>query len=417
MSRQPSRPFQLLIKPVGPRCNLACRYCFYSGSAEPDPTLPPVMPDAVLEAMLRKYLELRLPQSIVCWQGGEPTLAGLDFFRRVIELEQAHGVRGQVVSNALQTNGQLIDDEWAELLARFNFLVGLSIDGPPEIHDAQRVNAAGAGSLEKALRAAKLFQKHGVEFNILTVIHAGNQARAREVFAWQLEQGWRHLQYIPCVESDAEGRPLPFSCSAEGYGRFLSDLWQAYRESGRRDVGIRTFDSWITQKVRGANTLCTLCEDCGDYLLIKPDGGIYPCDFFFEPQWKLGNVLDDDLVAAFDDVRPRVFGHLKGSVDDECRSCPHLSLCNGGCPKDRMSKADGPGDGTGRSALCEGYRQFFGEHGADLSALATEIQRQCAEHERQRQQALRQRVARMGAGRNDPCPCGSGRKFKKCCGR
>lgn len=409
------RPFQLLIKPVGPRCNLACRYCFYSGDAEPDATLPATMPDEVLDVLIEKYLSLRLPQSILCWQGGEPTLAGLDFFRRVIALEKTHGVPGQIVSNALQTNGQVIDAEWARFLAEYRFLVGLSIDGPPEVHNAQRIDRHGRGSHEKALRAAALFAEHGVEFNILTVIHAGNQHKARDIFRWQLEHRWQHLQYIPCVEVDAAGRPREFSCTPEGFGRFLCDLWHAYRATGRRDIGIRTFDSWLSQKVLGQNTMCVLCEGCGDYLLVKPDGSLYPCDFFFDPAWRLGNVVDGDLLAAFSAVRETKFGKLKQHLGAECRACRWLSLCNGGCPKDRV--APGQRDDACRSYLCDGYRMFFEECGDELDAMAEEIRHQRDADDRARREARRRQFAATGIGRNDPCPCGSGRKFKQCCGR
>jgi uncharacterized protein len=408
------RPFQLLIKPVGPRCNLACRYCFYSGDAEPDSSLPPVMPGEILETMIRRFLALRMPQSVLCWQGGEPTLAGLDFFRRVIELERTYGAPGQVVGNALQTNGQLIDDPWARLLAEYRFLVGLSIDGPAEIHDAQRVGRTGQGSLDRAIRAARIFEKHGVEFNILTVVHAANQDKARDIFRWQLAQGWRHLQYIPCVETDAGGRPLPGSCTPEGYGRFLCDLWQVYVDSGRRDVGIRTFDSWLSQKVLGRGTMCVLCEQCGDYLLVKPDGSLYPCDFFFDPKWRLGNVVDDDLVDVMETTREQTFGRLKQAFGPECPECPYLPLCNGGCPKDRISHGSGTG---GRTYLCDGYRMFFERFGADLDRMAADIRTQRAAEEQARRQARRRQLAASGVGRNDPCPCGSGRKFKQCCGK
>ena len=410
------RPFQLLIKPVGPRCNLACRYCFYNADAESDRSLPAVMPDEVLETLIRQFLALRMPQSVFCWQGGEPTLAGLGFFRRAVELQQKHGARGQVVSNALQTNGQVIDTAWAEFLGHYKFLVGLSIDGPSEIHDAQRVDGRGQGSLGKAVRAARLFETHGVEFNILTVVHAGNQQRAREIFRWQLAQGWRHLQYVPCVETDGGGRVLDGSCTPEGYGQFLCDLWEAYVESGRRDIGLRDMDSWLSQKVLGRNTLCVFCERCGDYLMIKPDGGLYPCDFFFDAAWQLGNVMHDDLRDVFDQRREREFGRLKQPTDPHCAACPHLALCNGGCPKDRLG-APGQSSGRGRSYLCQGYRLFFDRHGADLDRLAEGISQQRSAEAATRQQARRQLYQTGGAGRNDPCPCGSGRKFKHCCGR
>jgi len=369
--------------------------------------------------MIRKFLALRMPQSILCWQGGEPTLAGVDFFRTVVELEKQYGSPGQVVSNALQTNGQLIDDRWAEMLAEYRFLVGLSIDGPPEVNDAQRVDARGRGSLAGALRAAELFDSHGVEYNILTVIHSGNQDRAREIFQWQLDHRWRHLQYIPCVEADGRGKMMPWTVSPEGYGRFLCDLWQAYLDSGRRDVGIRTFDSWLSQKVVGAGTLCTLSKRCGDYLLVKPDGGLFPCDFFFQDKWRLGNVIDDDPAEVFAKVRAEKFGDLKGRLAGECAACRWVDLCNGGCPKERAVCGDSAVGG--RSYLCEGYKLFFERHEADLDRLAADIRlRREADTRRHALAQRRARAAGVGAaavGRNDPCPCGSGKKFKRCCGR
>jgi len=417
----PIEPFQLLIKPVGPRCNLACRYCFYSHGLEPDRSLPGRMPDDVLETMVRKYLALRLPVSVFCWQGGEPTLAGLDFFRRVVELQKRHGGDGQVVSNALQTNGQVIDASWASFLAEYRFLVGLSIDGPSAIHDAERVDARGGGSLANALRAAALFDEHRVEYNILTVVHRGNQERAAEIFRWQLSQGWRHLQYIPCVERGDDGRATDFSVTPDGYGRFLCDLWQAYRESGRRDIGIRTFDHWLSRKVLGQGTLCTLDERCGRYLLVKPDGGLFPCDFFFEPQWRLGNVMSDDLADVHERVRRERFGGLKGACSQECRQCRHLALCYGGCPKDRQTPFAGGDEDRRRSYLCEGYRLFLDRHGAELDGLAEAIRRERqAMAERQARAARQVRAAAAGGGavgRNDPCPCGSGLKYKRCCGK
>ncbi len=412
---QAVRPFQLLIKPVGPRCNLACRYCFYSGDADPNPSLPPVMPDEVLDTMLRKYMSLRLPESILCWQGGEPTLAGLPFFQRVVELEMQYGRGGQAVSNALQTNGQLIDEAWAEFLAEYRFLVGVSIDGPREIHDAQRIYADGRGSHERAMRATHLLQRAGVEFNILTVVHRGNQDKAREIFQWELDQGWQHLQYIPCTELDSDGNPLPFSCTPEGYGQFLCDLWQAYRETGRRDIGIRTFDSWLSRKVLGHNTLCTFSERCGEYLLVKPDGGLYPCDFFYNDQWRLGNLMTGDLVKAYAEVRENGCGLLKGRRDTQCEECPYLDYCHGGCPKDRFAMP--PHDGTGRTPFCESYRMFFDRFEADLNVVADELQREREAHERQRREHYRRIALASGIGRNAPCPCGSGKKFKNCCGR
>ncbi len=420
-----SKPFQLLIKPVGPRCNLSCHYCFYSGDLEPDPSLPAIMPDDVLESMISRYLSLRLPQSVLCWQGGEPTLTGLDFFRRVIELEKRYGRPGQVVSNALQTNGQLIDEQWARLLGEYRFLVGLSIDGPADVHDAQRVDKRGRGSLEQAINAARLMDRFGVEYNILTVVHRGNEDRGAEIFNWQLSQGWKHLQYIPCVEQDAQGQTADYSVTPEGYGRFMADVWRAYRKTGRRDIGLRTFDSWLSQMLLGQATMCTLSASCGDYLLVKPDGGLYPCDFYFDPQWHLGNVLDDDLAEVMWKRRAERFGGLKGDMPEGCAACRWLKMCHGGCPKDR--------DSDGRSYLCNGYKHVLEETGDDLETLVSQLRAERAAEQRRLRDEQSARMRQMNAaaaaagksagsrppmaGRNDVCPCGSGRKFKHCCGR
>ncbi len=406
------RPFTLLIKPVGSRCNLDCRYCFYLGNddllAGPRPA---VMPEEVLERMVRDYLGYGFPTSAFTWQGGEPTLAGLEFYRRAVELQLKYGRGGQLVANALQTNGTLLNEDWCRFLAEYRFLVGLSLDGPEEVHDHYRRDRQDGPTFAKVIAAAELMTRHGVEFNILSMITARSQHRGAEVYRWLVAQGFRHLQFIPCVEYDsATGAPRPENPTPEGFGRFHSDVfdeWYYGGEVGR--VSLRTEDG-IVGRLSGLSPLsiCNLGERCDHYLVVEKDGGVYPCDFFVQDRWRLGSLMETPLAELFRSGRAQSFAALKRDWPERCRLCPHLDLCHGGCPKDRLAVAAGR---LGRASyLCDGLRAYFDHTRARLEALTEEV--------RQRH-APRNPVAAASPGgepgRNEPCPCGSGRKYKQCC--
>ncbi len=360
-------PFQLLIKPVGDRCNLRCKYCFYCGTEKLfdfglDAARRPadVMPDDILEKMVAEFMSYRMPQSIFCWQGGEPTLAGLDFFRRVVELQMAHGSRGQVVGNAFQTNGVVIDRDWAKFLGEYKFLVGLSLDGPREVHEQMR-----GKSFDAAVRAAQLFGQFGVEFNILTVVSQASIGRGAEIYRWFVDRGHRHLQFIPCREVLDDGSLSPQSISGEEFGDFLISVFDEWWRGDVHKVSERTIDSAVGYHVNGRPTMCTYQGRCSDYLLIERGGEVFPCDFYGRPEWLLGYLGERPMAEFFEQVRTERFGGLKGEAPEECRACDFWAMCHGGCPRDR--------DATGCSCHCAGLKKFFAATETRLKQLAATV--------------------------------------------
>jgi uncharacterized protein len=357
-------PFQLLIKPVGDRCNLRCTYCFYCGTeqlfdAGLDPARRPadVMPDDVLEKMTAELMSYRMPQTVFCWQGGEPTLAGLDFFRRVVELQMEHGAPGQVVGNAFQTNGLVIDRDWATFLAEYKFLVGLSIDGPRDVHEPMR-----GKSFDAAMRAAQLFRQFGVEFNLLTVVSQANVRRGADIYRWFVGRGYHHLQFIPCREVLDDGALSAESVSGEEFGDFLISVFDEWWQGDVRKVSERNIDSAVAYHMTGRPTMCTYQGRCSSYLLIERGGEVFPCDFYGRPEWLLGYLGERPMAEFFEQVREERFGKLKGEAPEECRACDFWAMCHGGCPRDRAA--------DGRCSHCAGLKKFFAATDTRLKQLA-----------------------------------------------
>lgn len=360
------KTLQLLVKPVSADCNARCDYCFYrrTEALYPGPA-PHRMSREVLEPLLREFLELRQPESVFSWQGGEPTLAGLDFFEQVVRLEQLHGRSGQVVGNALQTNGLRLDRDWAEFLARYQFLVGLSLDGPEAIHNAYRKSASGRGHFDQVMAAADLLQRAGVAFNILTVVSPANVERAAELYRFFRQNRFDHLQFVPCLEPDPAGLGLaPFSISPQAYGRFLCELWDLWRRDGFPRVSIRDFDSCLHRRRHGKPNLCTYQSSCGHYLVIEHNGDVYPCDFFVRPESRLGRLGERPLPDFLRLPLARSFARAKTPPDPACARCPWRSHCHGGCPKDRLLADGAP---AGRSRFCPAYQAFFAHAEKDLA--------------------------------------------------
>jgi uncharacterized protein len=408
------KPFQLLVKPAAGDCNLACDYCFYR---ETTPHLYPAEPRhrmsvEIMDAVVKDLLSHRFPETIFCWQGGEPTLMGLDFFEAVIEAQMRHGKGGQVVGNAFQTNGILVNDDWARFFARYQVVVGLSLDGPREVHDHYRKNAGGAGTFERVMAAAETLRRHAVSFNILCVVNRMNQERGREVYRFLRAHGFDYLQFIPCLETGPDGGIMPFSATPAGLGRFYREVFDCYRKDGFSRVSERTFDAVLSLHLTGRPNVCTLGERCGEYLVVEYNGDVYPCDFFVDREWRLGNVMDKKLADFFSHPLMKTFAARKGEVAAECRECGREPWCHGGCLKDRLP---GRASGPGRTHFCESYRALFDATDRDMKQWAEEIgaQQAAGPVEASRAEAGPARAP----GRNDPCPCGSGKKFKKCCGR
>lgn len=420
MNETPVPTFHVMAKPTGSRCNLRCDYCFfleksalYSGSDER-------MPDSVMEAFVRQTIQAQqMPFVTLAWQGGEPTLMGLDFYRRALAIEKEALPAGWQVERTMQTNGTLLDDEWAAFLAENNVLVGLSIDGPRELHDAYRHDGAGRSVFDQVEAAARLLSKHGAEFNVLCTVNAANVDHPYDVYRYfRDELGARFLQFIPIVEvatqptDNAPGTVTDRSVGSLAFGKFLSAIFD---EWVRHDVGamyVQHFDGVLMSYVRGHASLCILRPTCGEGVALEHNGDVYSCDHFVDTPYLLGNIMETPIGELVRSEKQRAFGEAKrDTLPAYCTACEYLFACNGECPKNRILLT--PDGEPGLNWLCEGLKYFFAHSERYMRAMAELLQqnREAADI----MPLIAEEAARTG--RNDPCPCGSGRKHKVCCGR
>ena len=405
--------FHVMLKPRGPVCNLGCAYCYYLSKDGLYPGSDFCMSDEVLESFTRQYIAAqRAPEVTFGWQGGEPLLMGLDFFRRAVALQDKHRKPGMRVVNALQTNGTLLDDAWCRFFREHDFLVGLSLDGPREAHDAYRADKGGRPTFDRVMTGLALLREHGVEFNILATVHAANADRPIEVYRFLRDEvDARFIQFIPIVQREGGGVSAR-SVVAEQFGRFLIAVFD---EWVRRDVGrvfVQIFDVALAAWVGAPPGLCVFDETCGNALVLEHNGDLYACDHFVDPHYRLGNILQTPLVDLVGSERQRRFGlDKRDALPETCRVCEVRFVCNGGCPKNRLQ---------GLNYLCEGYKAFFQHVDGPMRFMAAELEARrppanIMHHLAQREAELERRFAQ--ANRNDPCPCGSGLKFKHCHGK
>jgi len=322
------------------------------------------MSDEILERMIAKMLELRFPETVFAWQGGEPTLAGLDFFRRVVALEQRYGAPGQAISNALQTNGVLLDDDWCRFFLEYKFLIGLSIDGPEAVHNHFRVDAAGRGSWDRVMAAARLMDRYQVPYNVLCVVNAENVKMGKGLLEWFVGQGFNYLQFIPCMEPAME-----YNVDPDEYGNFLCETFDYWAREGFGKVSIRDFDAMLATHIGQPNPLCTYGRVCNHYIVIEHTGDVYPCDFFVYDEWKLGNIMDAPLESFIETDKYTQFAYQKDKVP-QCRGCKWRAVCHGGCQKDRLAT----GSLSNPTPLCPAYKKFFAHATPKLNALANRVQ-------------------------------------------
>ena len=391
-----ARAFHAMAKPSGADCNLRCAYCFYLEKQSLYPSSGPRRMDgATLEAYVRNYLDSSLEedQGAFTWQGGEPTLMGLDFFRRAVELQTRLG-RGRLVSNSFQTNGILLDDAWCAFLRRHNFLVGLSLDGPPDIHDAYRRASGGGPSHNLAMRALRLLQRHGVEYNALSCVNGRSSEDPLRVYAFLREAGVRFIQFLPVVERAAgvadsaaglrlhgpgrgeagTGAPdggygvTEWSAPPDAYGRFLVDIFEQWV---RRDVGevhVMNFEWALANFMGKPGAVCHHQPTCGRSVVVEHNGDVYACDHYVYPGSRLGNIRDTTFSAMLDSPGQEKFGRDKyESLPERCRQCTVLKGCWGGCPKHRFIP-DGD-DGRCVNYLCQGLRHYFTRIAPYLQAM------------------------------------------------
>ncbi|ACS79413.1 anaerobic sulfatase maturase [Maridesulfovibrio salexigens] len=410
------KPLQtILIKPAGPDCNMACTYCFYLNKKELfESTSIHRMPDELLKELIRQAMEQSAEQVSFIWQGGEPTLMGLDFYRKTVELQQQFG-RGQMVGNGLQTNGLLINDDWIHFLKAYNWLVGLSLDGPEHIHDHYRRNSNGKGTWQKVVANAERMLANDLAVNALVVVNDYSVSYPDDIYQFHKNLGLPHMQFIPCVEVDIANpsQPSSFSVPAEKYGQFLCrifDLWMNDFSGLTPTTSVRMFDSLFHLYMGQAAPECTLLNECGNYVVVEHNGDVFSCDFFVQPEWRLGNIKSSSLTEMLNSGKQRAFGLRKASQCDECKNCRWLTFCRGGCPKDRIM-----GHGNNKQTyLCPAYKIFFEHSDKKFRQLAREWEKQYSVMRTQRRNT--EFSSNDKPGRNTSCPCGSGKKFKRCCG-
>lgn len=425
----PPPAFHVMSKPRGAICNLDCKYCYYLAKEQLYPGSRFRMSDELLEQYIRQYMAAqRVPEVTFAWQGGEPTLMGLGFFQRAVELQQEHKPPGMRVHNTFQTNGILLDDAWCRFFKQHNFLVGLSLDGPRELHDVYRVDKGGRPTFDAVMAGLEYLKKHRVEFNILTTVHAANAEHPLVVYHFLRDQaGARYLQFIPIVEREngasfqVDDRVTERSVTGRQYGNFLIAIFD---EWVRRDVGevfVQIFDVALAAWVGQRPGLCIFEETCGNALAMEHTGDLYSCDHFVEPGHRLGNIQDIPLAELAGSEQQRQFGLAKRStLPRYCQACEVRFVCNGGCPKNRFVRT--PAGEPGLNYLCEGYKAFFTHIDQPMRTMARELQqgRPAANIMRylaDEDESIQSRDHFARASRNDPCPCGSGRKYKHCHGR
>jgi uncharacterized protein len=312
------------------------------------------MNQEVLGRIISEYLSFRFPESIFGWQGGEPTLSGINFFERVVLLQQKYGEKGQVVGNALQTNGVLINGEWAQFLHNYKFLVGLSLDGPKSVHDRYRKSVGGKSVWKKVMRAADLFKRFQVEFNILSVVSRANVNRVKEVYDFYVKNDFKYVQFIPALETNENGKRAFFSVSPKQYGKFLINLFDTWKQNPR-ELSIRLFDSIINHYTGNEKGYCPFEKNCAQYLLIEWNGDVYPCDFFAKDSFRIGNIMDSNF-SELKQKRELQFMPLKRNLSNECKGCQWLLFCYGGCVKDRFFPSNPQ---PKKTYYCEAYKMFF----------------------------------------------------------
>lgn len=427
-------PFHMLAKPAGPQCNLDCKYCFYLEKEALFPSGTTRMSPEVLDQFVRQYIAAQPGREVhFAWQGGEPTLMGVDFFRQAVALQKQYA-QGKEIHNAFQTNGILLNDAWCEFLAANSFLVGISIDGPEDLHDGYRVDRGGHGTFKRVMRGIGFLKKHAVEFNTLSVVHRKNSQRPREVYEFLKEIGSGFMQFIPLVERMTiepvtDGLPLvapsdareclvtEWSVRARDYGQFLCDIFDCWV---RQDVGkvyVQMFDVALAGWVGMEPPLCVYRKTCGDAMVVEHNGDVYSCDHFVYPDYRLGNLMERTLEDLPQSPEQRQFGHDKlASLPDMCLQCTWRFACNGGCPKHRfISTPDGQ---PGLNYFCAGYKKFFAHADPKMRLMADALRRGQPAATVMARVYAEDHGLRPGEApaANGPCPCGSGRKFKKCCG-
>jgi len=412
-----SREFQVFLKPTGSLCNLDCHYCYYLKKEHLYPRGESLrMPEDLLETYIVQHIEAS-PGEVTSfsWHGGEPTLLGLDYFKKIVELQRKHQPPDRRITNGIQTNGTLLNEAWCRFFAEENFMVGLSLDGPAEMHNKYRLSKAQKPTHTQALRGYKLLRQFGVPCDTLCVINAENVQHPLPVYRFFKEIKAQYIGFLPLVEQqpEAENGVSSRTPSAKALGAFLSTIFDEWKSRDIGQVIIQNFEEIARTALGQEHALCIFRKICGDFPAIEHNGDFFSCDHFVDHEHRLGNICEISLLDLLESPEQRAFGQAKWeNLPQYCRDCKVLEMCHGGCPKDRFNKT--PDGEPGLNYLCEGYKYFFNHCQPFVTGLKTLRHRRSGE---QPSTPTLQPVKQISGkiGRNDPCPCGSGKKYKKCC--
>ncbi len=382
--------FSTMLKPAGSTCNLDCHYCYYLDKAQQYGGKQAVMSDELLEEYVKQYIEANdIPEVTFCWHGGEPLLLSIDFYRKALEY-QAKYCGEKKIFNTLQTNGTLLNEEWCQLFAHHKFLIGLSLDGPKDIHDAYRLTKSQQPTFDKVMQGVELLNMYGVEFNTLSVVNAKCEGRGTEIYRFFKSIGSRYMQFLPAVEHvvereglhrplivspDTEGAHLaPWSVSAKGYGRFLCDIFDDWVISDVGSYFVQIFDATLANWCGMQAGVCSMNETCGDNLVVEHNGDVYNCDHFVYPAYKLGNITEMHLTDIFASRKRVEFGlNKRNGLTNECMRCKYYFCCHGECPKHRFIVDE---EGFRKNSLCQGLFMFFKHTAPYMEYMQKQIKNQ-----------------------------------------
>jgi len=412
-----SRDFQVFVKPAGPVCNLACTYCYYLEKERLYPESGQLrMPADLLEKYISQHIAAS-PEQVIrfSWHGGEPTIPGLEYFRKIVNLQHKYKPQGQRIANGIQTNGVLLDDDWCCFLAEEKFAVGLSIDGPQEMHDRYRLTRRGNPSFDLTMRGYEYLRRYNVNFDILCVVNDYNVQHPLEVYRFFKEINADYVSFLPLVEQQAasKGRVSSRTVPAEAFGDFLCVIFDEWINSDIGRIKVQIFEEASRTAFGQEHSLCIFRETCGDVPVVEHNGDFYSCDHFVDKEHLLGNILEAPVVELLESPAQRAFGNAKrDTLPRFCRECNVRDMCNGGCPKNRFIRT--PGGEPELNYLCAGYKRFFTYCRPFVSELAAVWRQQTFGQQARPDGSADSRTVQK-TGRNDPCPCGSGRKYKHCC--
>jgi uncharacterized protein len=410
-----SRGFQIFVKPIGPVCNMRCRYCYYLEKERFYPDGESFrMPHDLLEAYIVQHIDAS-PDEVIrfSWHGGEPTLLGLDYFRTIVALQRKHRPSGRPIANGIQTNGTLLNDAWCTFLAAEGFAVGLSLDGAQELHDRCRLGRDGRSTFHQTMRGYERLRAHGVLTDILCVVSAHNVVHPLEVYRFFKDIEAPYVTFLPLVirQQGAEEGVSALSVRPEEWGDFLCMVFDEWVSGDIGRIKVQIFEEAARTAFGQEHSLCIFRPVCGDIPVVEHNGDCYSCDHFVDADHFLGNIGDKPLVKMIDSARQKAFGLAKlKALPSICRLCEVREMCHGECPKNRfLTTPDGE---TGLNYLCAGYKRFFTHCLPFVREVAAEWRRQIPEPSTGQGTIIRKGPE---PGRNDPCPCGSGKKYKKCC--